>query len=162
MIPWNRMCVWSQSLSRKIGRVQRTVLARRSWSSSPTYYFIKLSMVCFNYGISRPLHRKLLDNRYALLKATVRTYTSTVSSPQSPDNLSLSSSKRLLRSGMSSESTIFAVSTPQGRAALAIIRISGPRATDVNNPLPAFDPSYFVVHYFSFSSIHFTVRRSLS
>jgi len=32
---------------------------------------------------------------------------------------------------MSSESTIFAVSTPQGRAALAIIRISGPRATDV-------------------------------
>jgi hypothetical protein len=33
------------------------------------------------------------------------------------------------------DSTIFAVATPPGRAALAIIRISGPRATDVSDSL---------------------------
>lgn len=82
----------------------------------------------WNFQFSRFQYTNLVKIRY-LPKMRRRNYTNNM---QSENSFSSSSKRNALPSSPYRDSTIFAVSTPHGRAALAIIRISGPRATDVS------------------------------
>jgi hypothetical protein len=113
----------------------------------------------WNFQFSRFQYTNLVKIRY-LPKMRRRNYTNNM---QSENSFSSSSKRNALPSSPYRDSTIFAVSTPHGRAALAIIRISGPRATDVSGlslslPLSTSGSGHFVSQqhfpdFFGFSCV---------